>query len=123
VSADGSGGDVVDTNNYIVDETGIRLRRGYYTTKSRATIKVSYTYGYSTLPNDVRLAILQAVKAEMQRHSADTEHINSRTKEGEREDYGGAWDEATGLPKQVLPKLRHYKLRDFPAAGMAQRNR
>jgi hypothetical protein len=66
------------------------------------------------------MCVYQSVKAEIQRYDSNTENINSRSKEGESESYGGAWDGISGLPKQVISKLSRYKMLEFPNVPSAQ---
>ncbi len=124
---DGTGGILLDgTRDYSFNESAITLR-GQHTPFSRACVRVDYKWGYATVPADVKMAVYQSIKAEMQRYSRNTEDVNSRSKGDESENYGGTgvngvWDSATGLPKTIVAKLSNYRTFEFPTAGMAQRN-
>ena len=119
---DGTGGIDLETDEFYFDDTGIMLR-GRLTPRARGNISLAYTYGFEEVPADVKLAVMQSVKAELQRHDANTENISSRSKEGESESLRSAWDPKSGLPVQIASKLQSYKLFEFPHFGMAQRNR
>lgn len=112
-------GTELDTDSYTVDESAITLK-SLSTDGRRSSIKINYTYGYSSVPADVKMCVYQSVKAEMQRYSQNTENITSRSKEGESEGYGGAWDSLSGLPKQIISKLQRYKIIEFPNVPSAQ---
>jgi hypothetical protein len=108
-------------DQYYFDQSGIMVKAIIGET-SRGEILVSYTAGYASVPDDVKLAVYQAVKAEYQRKGRNTEDIGSRSKDGESENYNSAWDEKSGLPKGVAAKLQAYKVYEIPNIGMAQRN-
>jgi hypothetical protein len=124
VEMDGSGGLLLDTIEYNFDDSGITLRN-VHTPFSRGAVRVDYTWGYAAVPADVKMCVYQSVKAEYQRYKRNSEDVNSRSKGDESESYGGinsAWDSYTGLPKQIMAKLQHYKLYEFPLINTAQRN-
>ena len=124
VGTDGTGGSVVSSADYQVKPDAIILK-GFTTPKGRANIAIDYKYGYSGLPSDVKLAIIQAVEAEYRRKSKKSIGVASRSKEGESETYKndvGAWDQKSGLPKEVVYKLQPYKTFEFPTQPMATRN-
>lgn len=120
---DGTGGyQLSETTDYYHDEASIYLRA--YTPNQRGAVRLNYTWGYNSVPPEVKLCILQCVKAEYQRHVNKTEGLNSRSKEGESESFGGsAWNPSTGLPTSIQAKLEKYKVVEFPNPNMAQRNR
>ena len=118
VDSDGNG-TLLDSSEYVKDGYAITLKN-HHTQGRRASIKINYTYGYASVPADVKMCVYQSVKAEIQRYDSNTENINSRSKEGESESYGGAWDGISGLPKQVISKLSRYKMLEFPNVPSAQ---
>jgi hypothetical protein len=122
---DGSGnnGDLVDADNYSFDATGIILRNGIDTPYGRKYIRIDYTSGYASVPDDVKLVVYQSVKSEYQRHNRKTEDVGSRSKGDESESYNSAWDKKSGLPVQVVSKLQSYRTYEIPQIGIAQRNR
>jgi len=122
VDSDGENGVLVESDYYTADETGIMLRGTYSPRPYRRVVRLDYTYGYEEVPDDVKLAVYQSVKAEYNRDSNNTEHLSSRSKESESENYLAAWDKETGLPKQIKYKLQSYRVYEFPNIGMAQRN-
>lgn len=122
VDADGENGTQVDSDHLSNDETGIMLRGTYSPKPYRRVVRVDYTHGYVVVPDDVKLAVYQSVKAEYNRDSNNTEHLSSRSKESESENYLAAWDKETGLPRQIKYKLQPYRVYEFPNIGMAQRN-
>jgi hypothetical protein len=126
VEADGSGGNVLDTTEYYFDDVSIMLTC-QYTPRGRGTIRVDYTHGYTSVPADIKLAILQATKIFAQYHSSDAEHVGSRSKKDESESIGGTkggvWEEESGLPVQVKGMLQKYKYIGYDAIGYAQRTK
>jgi len=112
----------LDSENYYFDTTGIILTT-MNTPFYRGIVYLDYTYGYASVPDDVKLCVYQSVKAEYQRKSRNAEDISSRSKEGESESYSSAWDPKTGLPKAVISKLQAYRVYECPQIGMAQRNK
>jgi len=121
VNTDGTGGYSLQASDFYFDENMIFLRSSY-TPQGRGRVMVRYRYGYQTVPADVKLAVMQSVKAELQRYSRNSEDISSRSKQGESESFGSAWDHTTGLPAQIISKLEHYRRLEFPVIGFAQRN-
>jgi hypothetical protein len=121
--AQGEGGQRLDEEYYSMEETGIVLRWGVYTPNARKIVRLDYTYGFEEVPADVKLCVLQSIKAEKQRYDSNTENISSRGKMGESESFGSAWDKKTGLPAQIISKLQAYRVYEFPMIGNAQRNR
>jgi hypothetical protein len=122
---DGANGIELDAKQWNHDDNAITLR-DMFTPFSRGMIRVDYTWGYASVPADVKMVVYQSVKAEYQRHKANTENIGSRSKGDESESFGtganGAWDPYTGLPKQIVAKLQAYKVYEIPLVNMAQRN-
>jgi hypothetical protein len=119
---DGTGGFTLDGDrDYYFDVNSINLR-GLHTPQARGIVRIDYTYGYATVPADVKLVVYQSVKAELQRNDSNTEHISSRSKRDESESFGGVWDAKTGLPKAQLARLQPYRIIEFPNVSMAQRN-
>ncbi len=125
VEVDGSGGYALDaTRDYYKDEGGIYLV-STHSPRSRGRIRIDYTWGYAAVPADVKLAVYQAVKVELQRYSTNTEAGMGRSKGDESETGGSSvnlMDPLTGLPKTVVAKLQAYKVYEFPNLPMAQRN-
>lgn len=120
---DGTGGTQMDEDrDFYFDENAITLRE-QYSPRGRGIVRIDYTHGYATVPGDVKLAILQSVKAELRRDSNNTEHIASRSKMNESEGFNAAWDKKTGLPSQIISKLQPYRVYEVPLVSMAQRNR
>lgn len=118
---DGTLGTVLDILQYYFDKNAITLR-GTITPFYRGNVRLDYTAGYATVPAPVKLAIYMAVKANYQRKKNNREGIASRRKQDEAETYNGAWDQATGLPLDVLSMLQPYKVYEFPNLSQAQRN-
>jgi hypothetical protein len=121
---DGSNGTLVDPSNYKVRSEGIYLSE-LKSPRGRAILKVSYKYGYTSLPSDIKLMMLQAVEAEWRRKGNKSLGMGGRSKKDESESYindMGQWDEKTGLPKVLVSKLTPYKNCDFPTMPIAQRN-
>lgn len=120
----GSGGFELDaTKDYYFTENAIKMRY-HHSMLMRGSISLWYHWGYSAVPDDIKLAVYQTVKAEYQRHGRKTEDMSSRAKEGESEGYNPSklWDPATGLPVFVVAALQSYKPFEIPNAGHAQRN-
>lgn len=123
VDVDGTGGSELDQDrDFYTDENSIILR-DTRTPRGRGLLRVDYTYGFAAVPPDVKLAVFQSVKAEMQRKKRNAEDITSRSKNGESESYSGAFDPKTGLPKAAIAKVQAYRTYEFPNIGSAQRNR
>jgi len=122
---DGSGGSLVDSDEYQVEDGAIKLAF-YKQPFRRSVVRVDYTYGYDGVPGDVHLAVLQAVEAEFRRKGRKSIGLASRAKKDESEGYTNslaAWDKKTGLPKEVVYKLGPYKSGpEFGGLPMAQRN-
>jgi hypothetical protein len=108
--------------DYFVDDDGSVILVNRVTPFRRGSVKLAYKHGYTSVPATVKLCVYQCVKAELQRRKRNTEDITSRGKEGESESYGAAWDKKTGLPAQIMSKLESFRTKEFPSAGMAQRN-
>ncbi len=108
--------------DYFVDDDGSVILVNRQPPFRRGSIKIKYTHGYATTPPTIKLCVYQCVKAEIQRKKRGTEDVSSRGKGDESESYGGAWDKRTGLPSQIMSKLETFRAREFPGAGMAQRN-
>lgn len=122
----GLGGSEVPADGYHVADGVIRLR-SEFTPRGRAIVKVAYTWGYASLPPDVKLAILQSIEAEFRRKGRKSIGVSGRSKKDERESFTGsdssAWDSKTGLPKEIVSKLNPYRVFEFPQQPMATRNR
>lgn len=122
VDASGANGSLLDaTSDYTFSASAISLIRNS-TPFQRSSVRIDYTWGYSAVPGDVKMAIYQCVKAELQRYSRNTEDVSTRSKGVESDGGAGAWDATTGLPKAIVAKLASYKTFEFPTVGMAQRN-
>ena len=124
VLPDGSGGSLIDPTYYQVLPEAILLQH-LYTPKGRSLIRIDYTWGYDGLPADVKHAILLAIEADFRRKGSKTIGRSGRSKKDEREgfsDPAGAWDKKTGLPTEVVYKLKPYKRFEMPTQPIAQRN-
>ncbi len=126
-SIDGSGGQLIDPSRYAVREEGIVLASEFHSPRGRGRINLVYTWGYASLPGDVKLAILQSVEAEFRRKGRKSIGVGGRSKKDESESLSGgdasAWDNKTGLPKEVIGKLSTYKQGpEFTTQPMAARN-
>lgn len=122
---DGSGGSLLDSNSYQLQEGSIRLREAY-TPKARSSVRVDYTWGYDGPPPDVKLAILQGIEAEFRRKGRKSIGVGGRSKKDESEKYSSdasAWDKKSGLPTEVVSKLNPYRVFEFPTQPMATRNK
>lgn len=123
---DGSDGCLIDASQYAVDlETGVIKLQCGYTPRGRALVRVDYTYGYATVPSDIKHAILLSIDADFRRKGSKTIGRTGRSKKDEREGYstgGGVWDSKSGLPTEVVYKLNAYKRRDFAVLPIAMRN-
>lgn len=122
VDTKGENGLLLEDTQYYVDDDGSIILRNVQTPFMRGSVRVDYKHGYAAVPPSVKLCAIQATKAEMQRKKRGTEDISSRSKDGESESYGSAWDKKTGLPVQIMSKLEQFRVKEFPNAGMAQRN-
>jgi len=123
VDPQGNNGRLVDAATYQVRSEVIVLQ-DHYTTRGRSRIRVDYKYGYDGVPGDVKLATLQACEAEFRRKGRKSIGLGGRSKKDESETLKGdhkAWDEKTGLPKEVVSKLNPYRVFEFPTPP-AQRN-
>lgn len=125
VESDGTGGNLIDPADYSVSEDSITMRH-IGSPRGRYMIRIDYKWGYNGVPSDVKLAILQASEAEFRRKGRKSIGIGGRSKKDESERYTGgdasAWDKKTGLPVEVVSKLRPYKRFEFPTQPMATRN-
>jgi len=122
---DGSGGVPLTANDYVVREEEVVLRISK-TPQGRGFVSISYTHGYADVPETVKTATLMSVEAMYLRKGRGSIGLVGRSKEGESENYGGgnkgAWDEATGLPSEVVSMLSHYQRIEFTGSQMAGRN-
>jgi len=122
VDLDGSNGsELIENEDFYIDDNAIILRF-IHTPKGRGLVRVDYTFGFASVPPDVKLAVFQSVKAELQRKNRNTEDISSRSKGDERESYAGVFDTKTGLLKTAIAKIQPYRTYEFPNIGIAQRN-
>lgn len=124
VETDGSGGELLDPSDYQVLSEAIVIPN-LQTPKYRSKIKVVYSWGYESVPSDVKLCALQAAEAEFRRKGKKTLGGMSRSKKDESENTssdGSMWDIKTGLPMVLASKLNVYKRFEFPGQPMAQRN-
>jgi hypothetical protein len=123
--SDGTGGDLVDPADYHVGEDAITMRH-IGSPRGRYMVRIDYKWGYDGVPSDVKLAILQASEAEFRRKGRKSIGLAGRSKKDESERFSGgdssAWDTKTGLPVEVVSKLRPYKRFEFPTQPMATRN-
>lgn len=123
---DGSGGELIAATDYNVREYGVVLAPYLVSPRGRGRVKLSYTWGYASLPGDVKLAALQAIEAEFRRKGRKSIGVGARSKKDESERFtsdSSAWDLKTGLPKEVLGKLNTYKQGpEFTTQPMATRN-
>lgn len=125
VNTDGTGGSLIDPENYQVRENKIHLR-GVISPRGRSTVRVDYTYGYNGVPADVKHAILLSVDAEFRRKGRKDIGTVSRSKKDESETFRSStsgWDSKTGLPKEAVFKLNPYRVFEFPTQPIATRNR
>lgn len=124
---DGTGGSLVDPLQYRVTPDAIVLNN--QGPRGRNRVRIDYTWGYDGAPPDVIVAILQGVEAEFRRKGRKSIGIGGRSKKDESERYtsagggdGSAWDPKTGLPKEIVAKLKVYQRFEFPTQPMATRN-
>ncbi len=125
VSPTGSGEEIAD-NYYHVTSTAITL--SYYKTHGkRGAVGVDYTWGYSELPADVKLCMLQCIEAEYRRKIQKSLGIGGKTKKDESISYKNEvdyWDRKSGLPKVLSSKLEPYATSfEFPVQPMHTRSR
>jgi len=124
---DGSQGNLIDPIDYQVTPEGISLQN-FHTPFRRSRIRIDYTWGYSTLPADVKLLMLQAVEAEYRRRGQKSLGVSSRSKKDESQSFtndssSAYWDPLTGLPTELKVKLNFYKPTfEWPSSPMAQSN-
>jgi hypothetical protein len=123
---DGSDGNLIDTDSYHVTPEKIVLQN-INTPFRRARVRVDYTWGYDGLPDDVKLMVLQAVEAEWRRRGQKSLGVGTRSKKDESISYGAKgmeyWDPRTGLPRELIHKLSHYKQAfEWPSSPMSERN-
>jgi len=120
----GVNGSLLDSARYyLVDDTIVL--NGLKTPFGRSLIRLDYKWGYTGLPADIKLCMLQAIDAEFRRKGAKTLGVASRSKKDESESLNsgvGEWDEKSGLPKVLAYKLSSYKSFEFPNQPMAARN-
>jgi hypothetical protein len=122
---DGSGGVALEETDYILRPDGIYLKTQIMP-QGRGLAKISYHYGYATVPARVKMASTLAVEAFYRRRSRKSLGLSSRSKEGESqsyENYSGAWDKLTGLPTDVVSMLGEYRDISIPVSPMSIRNR
>lgn len=128
VETDGTGGDLLDTNSYYVNTANAGssiVLTNFRTSRGRANIRIDYTYGYSSVPPDVKEAILLSVEAKYRRKGRKSIGVSSRSKKDESEsftDSSSGWDKKVGLPVEVVSMLRTYRKFEFPTQPMATRN-
>jgi hypothetical protein len=118
----GAEGSLVDLESYIVKPEAIYLTN-LYTPAGRGKVRVDYTYGYASVPDDVKMAVKLGVEAFMARRARKTVGVGSRSKEGESESFVSAWDKKSGLPVEVTGLLQIYRTYEVPVISLAQRNR
>lgn len=128
VNTDGSGGSLLDAENYYVYEDRIVLR-GFLQPVGRALVKVTYDWGYASVPGDVKMAGLLSVEAIFRRKgNKSIAGGGQRSKRDESEGRSGGtdpdkiWDKKTGLPKEAVAMLNPYRNYGFPVLPIAQRN-
>jgi len=120
-------GQALDPDQYDVQPSGIVLRY-QYTPQGRGSVAVAYHGGYAAVPDDVIQATLIAVEAMYLRVSKKTIGLTSRSKgvgsgTSEQENFGGAWDSDSGLPKDAVGLLESHRDFEWPAGqAMATRN-
>jgi len=120
----GENGSLIDPLCYQVLEHSIVLQ-SVTTPFCRSRVRMDYTYGYASLPADVKLVSLQGVEAEFRRKNDKTLIGGRKSKKDESEETGAAvveWDNKTGLPRVLIFKLTPYRSYEFPSQPMAQRN-
>lgn len=119
-----SGGIALDADDYFVDtkKNVIVLKELTTPFHPRGNILIQYTYGYAAVPGVVKLAIFENIKASIQRRNRNVEDVSSRSKGGETESYGGAFDSKSGLLSSTIGKLKKFQVIEFPSSSMAQRN-
>ncbi len=122
VEPDGSGGQpLLEPTDFIVRPEAVILR-WTYTPRGRGQVALSYTYGFTEVPEDVKMAVYLSVEGFYRRRARGNVGISSRGKEGESESYTKAWDTASGLPVEALGMLKPYKFQEFVGGPSAQRN-
>lgn len=124
---DGTGGQKIEADRYDVRDYGVVLSSYLQSPRGRGRVRLEYTWGYASLPADVKLMVLQSIEAEFRRKGRKSIGSGGRSKKDESEGSGGgdytAWDMKTGLPKEVLGKLNTYKQGpEFTSQPMATRN-
>ena len=126
VESDGTGGSLIDPEFYHLDKGGSVTLRAVNQRRGRFIVRVDYTYGYASLPPDVKQAILISIEAEYRRKQDKTMGKTGRSKKDESENYEGSaglWDARSGLPRDAVSKLNQYRVNvEFPIQPMAQRN-
>jgi hypothetical protein len=129
VETDGTGGDQLDTESYHVKDAtsgSAIVLKGFRQPRGRAIVRVDYTYGYSSVPPDVKEAILLSIEAKFRRKGRKSIGLSGRSKKDESEQYAGggqgSWDTKVGLPIEVVAMLNTYRKFEFPTQPMATRN-
>lgn len=123
---DGSDGTQISSDDYGYDpDTGVIKFQNIYTPRGRLFVRVDYSYGYSTLPADIKHAMLLGIEADFRRKGSKTIGRSARSKKDESETFtsgAGQWDPKTGLPLEVIFKLNSYRRFEFANMPMATRN-
>ena len=120
----GDNGSLIDPLSYQVFPESITLQ-SIRTPFARSRVRVDYTYGYSGLPSDVKLCLIQCVEAEWRRKAQKSllgTNISKKDESDNATQKANEWDSKTGLPTVLVYKLNPYRAFEFPCQPMAQRN-
>ena len=129
VRPDGTGGSLVTADDYQVlsSEGGsVIVLQNISQPRGRSVILLDYTYGFTSVPPDVKESILLSIEAKFRRKGRKSIGLGGRSKKDESETYSGGgkgtWDTKVGLPVDVVSMLNTYRKFEFPTQPMATRN-
>lgn len=120
-AADGTGGATIPVTEYVVREEEIVLRTTSLP-KGRGLVAVDYKYGFTAVPEKVKLAAKITSEGYYRMNARKSVGITSKSKEGESINFAKSWtgggepgSKGAGIPIEAIGLLQEYRDIGWPS--------